>query len=97
MNLNSQNIDHELLESIADGCVAALKNSPRPDARRWSNAIRKAVAELETNCYWNYEGGKLTMLSTTSTVLKIEVLNVHSARDASNSSANFFAFLVSRA
>jgi hypothetical protein len=66
MKINCQNLNHELLESIAAASIAALENSPRPDARRWQNAIKKSVVELQENPFWNYADGELVMMSTTS-------------------------------
>lgn len=66
MKLNSTNIDHELLESIAADSIAKLETSNRPDAKRWINAVKKSVVELQENCYWNFDGKELVMMSTTS-------------------------------
>jgi hypothetical protein len=66
MKLNAMNINNELLESIAATSIAALENSPRPDARRWQSAIKKGINELQENCYWQYADGELLMMSATS-------------------------------
>lgn len=66
MTINSQNINFDQLESIAAASIASLETSNRADAKRWINAIKKAVNELTINPYWNYSDGELVMMSTTS-------------------------------
>lgn len=56
----------EKIEEIATEAVAKLETSTRPDAKRWINAINKAVAELTTNPYVNWQDGGLLILSETS-------------------------------
>lgn len=66
MNLNNTNTNFDQLESIANASIAALETSTRADAKRWQNAIKKAVVELESNPFWNFDGKELVMMSTTS-------------------------------
>ncbi len=66
MKLNNLNINYEMLESVAGEAINKLETSNRADAKRWQNAIKKAVSELETNCYWNFDGAELIMMSETS-------------------------------
>ena len=65
MTINNTNINFETLETIAAVSIATLETSNRPDAKRWSNAIKKAVAELQENPFWNFDG-ELVMMSATS-------------------------------
>ncbi len=66
MTINNTNINFEQLETIAAEAVKALETSNRTDSRRWINAIKKAVAELQENPFWNYADNELVMMSTTS-------------------------------
>lgn len=66
MTINRQNLNNELLESIAAEAVKALETSNRADAKRWINAIRKATNELTTNPYWNFDGTALLIKSDKS-------------------------------
>jgi hypothetical protein len=66
MKLNNLNINFEQLETVAEDAVKALQSSDRADARRWQSAIKKAVAELESNPFWNFDGQELVMMSGTS-------------------------------
>ena len=66
MKLNATNTNFETLETIADASIKALKTSNRADAKRWQSAIRKAVGELQSNPFWNYDGAELLMMSATS-------------------------------
>lgn len=66
MKLNATTINIETLETIANQSIAKLETSNRTDAKRWINAIKKAVSELQSNCYWNYADGELLMMSETS-------------------------------
>ncbi|MGI8642294.1 MAG: hypothetical protein ACR2MG_20375 [Pyrinomonadaceae bacterium] len=69
MKLNSLNINFEQLETVAGEAVKSLETSNRADAKRWQSAIKKAVAELESNPFWNYADGELVMMSETSNQL----------------------------
>ena len=66
MTINNTNLNFETLETIAADAVKSLDTSNRPDAKRWQNAIKKAVSELESNPFWNFDGAELIMMSTTS-------------------------------
>ena len=66
MTLNNQNTDFDALETIAAAAIETLTASNRPDAKRWQNAIRKAVTELQENPFWSFDGQELVMMSTTS-------------------------------
>lgn len=65
MKLNATNTNFDQLETIAADSIATLETSNRPDARRWMNAIKKAVVELQENPFWNFDG-ELVMMSATS-------------------------------
>lgn len=66
MKLNNLNINFEQLEAVAENAVKALEVSKRADAKRWQMAIKKAVAELESNPFWQFSDGELVMMSETS-------------------------------
>jgi len=66
MKINATNINFDQLESIAAASIASLETSNRADAKRWSNAIRKAVTELTTNPYWQFADGELLIKSDKS-------------------------------
>lgn len=66
MKLNATNTNFEALETIAADACKALETSNRADAKRWINAIRKGLNELQENCYWQYDGKELLMMSATS-------------------------------
>lgn len=66
MTINNTNINFETLETIAAAAIETLNASNRDDAKRWQSAIKKAVVELTTNPYWNFDGTELIMMSTTS-------------------------------
>ena len=71
MTINATNINFDQLETIAAASIAKLETSNANHKTRWIAAIKKAVAELESNCYWNYDGKELTMLSTTSNAVYV--------------------------
>ena len=71
MKINNTNINFDQLETIASEAIAKLETSNANNKTRWITAIRKAVSELETNCYWNYDGAELVMMSTTSNAVYV--------------------------
>ncbi len=69
MTINATNINFETLETIAADSIAKLETSNATNKTRWINAIKKAVIELQENCYWNFDGKELVMMSTTSNAI----------------------------
>jgi hypothetical protein len=66
MTINNTNINFETLETIAAASIAKLETSNANNKTRWISAIKKAVAELQENPFWNFADGEFVMMSTTS-------------------------------
>lgn len=66
MKLNNQTINFDKLEQVAQNAISTLETSQRLDAKRWGSAIKKAVAELENNPFWQFSDGEMIILSETS-------------------------------
>lgn len=66
MNVATE-INRELLAQVAAESIARITPNTK-DARRWTNAIAKAVAEIENNPYmtWQADSHSLLMLSQQS-------------------------------
>lgn len=70
MKLDAMNTNFETLTAIADASIKTLDASNRTDAKRWINAIRKGLNELQENCYWQYADGALLLMSSTSGAIR---------------------------
>lgn len=74
MTLNNQTINFDKLEIIANHAIESLNKSNRQDAKRWQNAIKKAVVELQENCFWNYDAKNydfVIMSATSNTIYSV--------------------------
>lgn len=74
MTLNNQTINFDKLETIATEAVTKLETSNRADAKRWINAIRKGVNELQENPFWNYDASNydfVIMSATSNTIYSV--------------------------
>ena len=67
MNITTE-INREKLALVASEAIAKLKDSTRPDAKRWIRAIAKAVIEIENNPFitWQPETRSILILSQRS-------------------------------
>ena len=67
MNVSTE-INREILAEIAAESIGKLASGNAKDARRWTNAIAKAVVEIENNPFmtWQADSNSLLMLSDKS-------------------------------
>lgn len=66
MSRNTKTGEWEAMISVNETKLAAVVESAIASVsgnKRWSNAIRKAAAEIETNPYMHFTGHSLLMLS----------------------------------
>jgi hypothetical protein len=77
MKLNNQNINTELLEAIAAAAVTKLENSKCTSRSRWINAVKKAVKELQSNCYWSYDARNFDFVIMSETSNEIYSVNTY--------------------
>lgn len=61
MNLATE-INREKLAQVAAESVGKLENSNHPQAKRWINAIAKAVVEIESNPYLTFDVASHSLL-----------------------------------
>lgn len=68
-NLNSTQIDRELLSAIAAESLVIVELSNSRQKQRWINAIAKAVVQIEKNPFmtFNLDAQSLTVLGTQGT------------------------------
>jgi hypothetical protein len=77
MKLNQTNINTETLETIASAAVAKLESSRCADRARWISAIKKAVKELQSNPFWNYDAANFDFVIMSETSNEIYSVNTY--------------------
>ncbi len=77
MTINNTNINFETLETIAAAAITKLENARCADKSRWINAVKKAVSELQSNPFWNYDARNFDFVIMSETSNEIYSVNTY--------------------